>query len=194
MAALLRLGKVSPKTSALFVCDMQEKFRKTIQFYPEIINVAGRMLETAKVLEIPVITTEQYPKGLGPTVSELDVSWTKVIVKTNFSMCVPETVDALKEMKDVKSIILVGLETQACVLNTTLDLLESGYDVHVIADAVSSRSQVDRKFAFERMRDVGAFITTSECAILALAGGSHHPKFKDLQKIIWDSAPDSDLL
>ena len=96
MASLLRLGKVSPKSSALFVCDIQEKFRPSIGFFPEIINVAGRMLETAKVLELPVITTEQYPKGLGPTVKELDVSWTKVVPKTNFSMCVPDTVDALK--------------------------------------------------------------------------------------------------
>ena len=96
MASLLRLGKISPKSSALFVCDIQEKFRPSIGFFPEIINVAGRMLETAKVLELPVVTTEQYPKGLGPTVKELDVSWTKVVPKTNFSMCVPDTVDALK--------------------------------------------------------------------------------------------------
>jgi len=193
-SSLLRLGKVSPKSSALFVCDMQEKFRPSIGFFPEVINVAGRMLETAKVLDLPVVTTEQYPKGLGPTVKELDVSWTKVVAKTNFSMCVPDVVDAIKEMKELKSVILVGIETQACILNTTLDLLESGYDVHVIADGVSSRSQVDRKFALERMRDAGAFITTSECSILALAGGSHHPRFKDLQKIIRDPAPDSDLL
>ena len=97
-------------------------------------------------------------------------------------------------MTEVKSIIMVGIEAHACILNTALDLLETGYDVHVIADGVSARSQVDRKFALERMRDAGAFITTSECSILALAGGSHHPKFKDLQKIIWESAPDSNLL
>ncbi len=73
-------------------------------------------------------------------------------------------------MKELKSVILVGIETQACILNTTLDLLESGYDVHVIADGVSSRSQVDRKFALERMRDAGAFITGQA---LSPNGGVH---------------------
>jgi len=191
---VLKLGKLYPKSSALFVCDMQEKFRPSIKFFPEIINVAGRMLSAAKILEMPVITTEQYPKGLGHTVEELDVSWTTVVPKTKFSMCVDETVGALKLLPDLKSVLIVGIEAHVCVQNTVLDLLESGYDVHVIADGVSSRSQVDRKFALERMRDVGAFITTSECAILSLAGGSHHPSFKQLQAIIKESAPDSCLL
>lgn len=90
MAALKRLGQIVSKNSVLFLCDMQEAFRKTVQYYPQIIETSKRMLNAAQSLDIPVITTEQYPKGLGHTVSELDVSQTILVQKTQFSMLVPE--------------------------------------------------------------------------------------------------------
>ncbi|MCL4141736.1 UNVERIFIED_CONTAM: hypothetical protein GTU68_051717 [Idotea baltica] len=93
-----------------------------------------------------------------------------------------------------KSVILCGIEAHVCVQNTALDLIEKGIDVHVVVDAVSSRSMTDRMYAFERMKAAGAFLTTSESVVLGLAGGSHHPNFRELQKIIWESAPDTGLL
>ncbi|RUS71901.1 hypothetical protein EGW08_020339 [Elysia chlorotica] len=92
-----RIGKVPSKNTALFICAMQEKFRPTIMYYPQIINVASRLLGSAQALEMPVIVTEQYPKGLGPTVSELDVSQHKVFPKTCFSMIVPDVATELKK-------------------------------------------------------------------------------------------------
>ncbi|XP_067655459.1 isochorismatase domain-containing protein 2-like [Haliotis asinina] len=189
-----RLGKIALENSALFLCDMQEKFRPTIQYFPQIINVANRMLNAANTLEMPVVVTEQYPKGLGPTVSELDVSQHKVFPKTCFSMLIPEVEEHIKKMRDLKSVILCGIETQACIQQTTLDLLERNYEVHVIVDACSSRSMVDRMFAFDRMKDAGAFLTTSESMMLALTKDAASPKFKQVQKLIRDSAPDSGLL
>ncbi|CAH1776108.1 unnamed protein product [Owenia fusiformis] len=189
-----RLGKIAVENAGLFLCDMQEGFRKTIQFYPQIVEVSRRMLGAAQHLEMPIIVTEQYPKGLGPTVSELDVSKEKVFDKTKFSMCIPPVAEELKNMKDLKSIILCGIETQACVQQTTLDLLEQGYNVHVIVDACSSRSTVDRMYAFERLKDAGAYLTTSEAMLLSLTGDAKHPKFKQIQKLIWDPAPDTGLL
>ncbi|WP_411026926.1 isochorismatase family protein [Salmonella sp. s55044] len=90
--------------------------------------------------------------------------------------------------------MLCGIETHVCIQGTTLDLLERGLDVHVVADACSSRSMLDRLYAFERMKQSGAFITTSEALILQLLGDSAHPNFKECQKLIKDSAPVSGLL
>ncbi|KAH3877070.1 isochorismatase domain-containing protein 2-like [Dreissena polymorpha] len=193
MAASTAL-KISTRNSALFLCDMQEKFRKTISYYPQIISVSGRMLEAAKILKLPVVVTEQYPKGLGPTVSELDVSKYPVFPKMKFSMMIPEVETHMKQYPDVKNILLCGIEGHVCVQSTVMDLREHGYEVNVIVDAVSSRNMVDRMYAFQRMKEAGAHLTTSESVILGLMQGSDHPDFKAVQKIIWDIAPDSGLM
>ncbi|KAK2144617.1 hypothetical protein LSH36_743g01008 [Paralvinella palmiformis] len=190
-----QIGKIVLNRSALFLCDMQEKFRKTIQYFPQVIATSNRLLKAARILDMPVIVTEQYPKGLGPTVSELDISGLPVFPKTRFSMVLPEVEEHMKQtMPDVKSIILCGIETQACIQQTVLDLLEREFDVHVLADCVSSRSMVDRMFALERIKSAGAFITTSESILLSLTGDAAHPKFKEIQKLIADVAPESGLL
>lgn len=188
------VGRVAVQSSALFLCDMQEKFRRTIQFYPQVIEVARRMLEAAKILQLPVIVTEQYPKGLGHTVTELNVDKCPIFPKTQFSMLVPDVEKHLKALPQVKSVILCGIETQACVLQTVFDLLDKNYDVHVVADAVSSRSMVDRMFALQRIKDAGGFITTSESVMLMLCRDAASPHFKEIQKLINEPAPDSGLL
>jgi len=152
------------------------------------------MLGAAKALDMPVIVTEQYPKGLGPTCSELDVSGLPVFPKTKFTMCIPEVTDHLKTLPQLKSVVLCGIETQACIQATVLDLLEKDYDVHVIADAVSSRNMTDRMYSLERMKDMGAYITTSESMLLQLTGDAKHPKFKAVQQYIMEESPDSGLL
>lgn len=188
------VGRLAAQSSALFLCDMQEKFRRTIQFYPQVIEVARRLLEAAKVLQLPVVVTEQYPKGLGHTVAELNVGKFPTFPKTQFSMLIPDVENHLKSLPEVKSVILCGLETQACVLQTVFDLVERDYDVHVVADAVSSRSMVDRMFALERIKDAGGFVTTSESVLLMLCKDAANPHFKEIQKLINEPAPDSGLL
>ncbi|KAK0055122.1 isochorismatase domain-containing protein 2 mitochondrial [Biomphalaria pfeifferi] len=188
------VGKILYKNAALFVCDMQEKFRPTIQYFPQILNVAGRLLKSAEALGLPVLFTEQYPKGLGHTVSELDVKQHKVFPKTCFSMMVPSVETELKKYSDVKSIVLCGIEAHACVQQTVFDLIEGGYDVHVIVDACSSRSLVDRMFAYQRMKEAGAHLTTCESILLGLLRDASHPKFKEIQKLIMEPSPDSALV
>ncbi|GFO39600.1 isochorismatase domain-containing protein 2 [Plakobranchus ocellatus] len=134
------------------------------------------------------------PRGLGPTVSELDVSQHKVFPKTCFSMIIPDVAAELEKHGDIKSIVLCGIEAHACVQQTVFDLIEKDYDVHVIVDACSSRSMVDRMFAYQRMKEVGAHLTTSESILLGLLKDASHPKFKQVQKFIMESAPDSGLL
>jgi len=186
----------APKTS-LFLCDMQEKFRPNIKYFDEVVANSSRVLKAASLMEVPVMATEQYPKGLGSTVPELGLAEAniKAYPKTCFSMVLPELMAALKDARpEVESVILCGIETHACIQHTTLELIEQGLDVHVVVDCCSSRSLTDRKYALERLRDVGAFLTTSECVILGLAPDAAHPKFRQIQKLVMNSALDTGLL
>jgi len=197
MAALRGLGKINPKTSAVFLCDMQEKFRPMISHFDQVAHNSNRILNAAKIFEMPVMATEQYPKGLGHTVPEIELAKfnIKAHEKTCFSMVLPDLMSELNAAQpDTKSIILCGIETHACIHHTTLDLMEKGFQVHIPVDCASSRTETDRRFALARLRDIGAFLTTSECIILGLAADSAHPKFKGLQKIVMKSAPDTGLL
>ncbi|XP_041038276.1 isochorismatase domain-containing protein 2 [Carcharodon carcharias] len=188
------IGRLSTRGCALFLCDMQEKFRPNVAYFPQIVAVSARMLQASKVLEIPVIVTEQYPRGLGPTVPELGAEGLRKFEKTCFSMLTPEVEAELSSLTKLQSVILCGIETQACIMSTALDLLERGLDVHVVADACSSRSQVDRLIALSRMKQSGAFLTTSEGALLQLLQDARHPRFREVQKIIMEPAPDSNLI
>ncbi|XP_040280313.1 isochorismatase domain-containing protein 2 [Bufo bufo] len=189
-----RLGRLGQRSSVLFLCDMQEKFRNNVTFFNQIVSVAARVLQTAKILEIPVVVTEQYPKGLGLTVPELGADGIKKYSKTCFSMLTPDVEKELQSIPERQSVILCGIETHACIMSTTLDLLNKGFNVHVVADACSSRSQVDRLVALSRMKQSGAFLTTGEGVILQLLQDAAHPKFREVQKIIKDPAPDSGLV
>ncbi|XP_039265054.2 isochorismatase domain-containing protein 1-like [Styela clava] len=180
------LGNLTPDSCAFLCCDMQERFKPAILHFDEITEVSSRLLKGASLLDIPVIVTEQYPKGLLHTVKELDISNAKAVVeKTVFSMMVPEVEKSLEEnVKDLRSVILFGVEAHVCVQQTALDLLARGIEVQVIADACSSRSQVDRIMAFDRLRSQGAIITTAETVLLQLVKDKNHPKFKEIQGII----------
>ncbi|XP_031241041.1 isochorismatase domain-containing protein 2A isoform X1 [Mastomys coucha] len=192
-AARASLGRILPESSILFLCDMQEKFRPSIAYFPQIVSVAARMLKVARLLDVPVLLTEQYPEGLGPTVPELGAQGIRPVSKTCFSM-VPTLQKELDSRSQLRSVLLCGIETQACILNTALDLLDRGLQVHVVVDACSSRSQVDRLVALTRMRQSGAFLSTSESLILQLVRDAAHPQFKEIQRIIKEPVPDSGLL
>lgn len=190
-----RAAQLLSRNSALFLCDMQEKFAGTVQYFGPIVAVSNRILKTAMALEMPTIVTEQYPKGLGPTVRELGIQEfnLKPFAKTQFCMVIPDVLNELKSKPSVKSIILCGIETHACIQQTALDLLARDYNVHIVVDACSSRSLVDRKYAFKLLRDCGAYLTTSESIILSLLRDAAHPKFKQIQQYIMDTAPDTGL-
>ena len=107
------------------------------------------------------------------------------IAKTQFSMLTQDVSDKMAaEFPAVKSVLLCGIEAHVCVQGTCFDLCRLGYDVHVIVDAVSSRSQTDRLVALNRMKDAGAFLTTAESALLTLTGDSKSPCFSQIQKLI----------
>ncbi|XP_041349042.1 isochorismatase domain-containing protein 1-like isoform X2 [Gigantopelta aegis] len=154
-------------------------------------------VQATKVLDIPLIVTEQYPKGLGSTVPELDINnAVAVFPKTKFSMVLPEVEEKLKSLcsGNVRHVVLFGIETHVCIQQTVIDLLDRTYEVHVVADGCSSRSQMDRLFALQRFQHSGATVTTSEAVLLQLVGDKEHPKFKEIQGLIKTSAPDSGLV
>eukprot|EP00041_Stephanoeca_diplocostata_P039654 m.1637346 g.1637346 ORF g.1637346 m.1637346 type:complete len:209 (+) comp25726_c0_seq1:395-1021(+) len=194
----VRIGRLVPTTTRFFVCDLQEKFRSVIEHFDKIVTVSQRLINAAKFLRIPVIVTEQYPQALGSTVSELngafDAATTKTYPKKDFTMVIPEVEHELKTASDLKSIVLFGIETHVCVQQTALDLLERGFDVHIVADAVSSRSHTDRMIAIERMRQAGAFVTTHESVLFELMRSSTHPSFKTVQPLIREVLPSSGLV
>ncbi|XP_062870498.1 isochorismatase domain-containing protein 1 [Trichomycterus rosablanca] len=189
------LGNLSPATTVFFCCDMQERFRPAIKYFGDIISVGQRLLQGARILGIPIIVSEQYPKGLGNTVQEMDLTGAKMVFpKTKFSMVLPEVEAELAEIPGARSIVLFGVETHVCIQQTALDLIAKGYEVHIIADATSSRSMMDRMFALERLARTGIIITTSESILLQLVSDKEHPKFKEIQNLIKASAPESGLL
>ncbi|CAG0885775.1 unnamed protein product [Darwinula stevensoni] len=197
MQASRGVGRLLAKRSALFLCDMQEKFRNNIQYFGQIVEISNRLLVAAKTMDMPVICTEQYPKGLGKTVSELQVEkyGVKPFEKTQFSMCIPPVIEELQNQETpINSVILCGIEAHVCIQHTALSLLDRGFDIHVVVDACSSRSMTDRMYAFQRMMQSGIYLTTSESVILGLVADSKHPKFREMQKIIWNSAPCTGLL
>lgn len=109
-----RVGRLLINNSSLFVCDMQDKFRHSIQHFPAIAQVCARLLDTAQILNMSTIVTEQYPKGLGKTVEEIGLHKypnLKVIEKTQFSMCLPPVLDELKS-KQIRQVILCGIGKQ----------------------------------------------------------------------------------
>ena len=106
---------------------------------------------------------------------------------------VEQAIDKLKRSNDINTFVLCGIETHVCVVATCIDLLARGFHVHVIADAVSSRTEDDRKMALERMRSMGAHINTTESVILAMVGDAAHPQFKAVQRIIKDLSPSTNL-
>ncbi|VDL82908.1 unnamed protein product [Nippostrongylus brasiliensis] len=132
------ITRLSPKNSVLFVCDMQERFSKTIAYFPAIVQTAKRLVDAARILDIPIVVTEQYPKGLGHTVPELGLADEKKYPKT--------------------------------------------------------RCNYFRKYAFKQMDRAGAVLTTSECVVLGLLQDASHPKFKEVQKLILEPAPDVGLV
>ena len=150
-----KLGRLTLDNCALFICDIQDKFRPAIFKFDEIVSNTEKLVRAARMLKLPIYCTEQYPKGLGSTVAELKLKENGVtaVSKTCFTMALPGITGILRTKHPrVTEILLCGLESHVCILASCQDYLELGYNVHVVVDCCSSRSNVDRMFAYERMK------------------------------------------
>mmetsp|Transcript_28854 Transcript_28854/g.73216 ORF Transcript_28854/g.73216 Transcript_28854/m.73216 type:complete len:228 (+) Transcript_28854:84-767(+) len=172
--------------AVFLLCDVQEKFETVIDKMPHVITTAKVLLSAADAMKIPVVVTEQYPKALGKTVKTLDVSKATVFEKTKFSMCTPEVVEHLKHLGR-RSAVIFGVEAHVCVQQTALDLLDLGYDVHLVADGVSSQRPGDRATALSRMQQAGVMVTTSESLIFEMLREKEAPEFKAVSRLVNDA-------
>ncbi|XP_002128918.2 isochorismatase domain-containing protein 1-like [Ciona intestinalis] len=187
------LGNLEASSSVVFCCDMQERFRPAIKYFDEIVQVGGRVVKAAQILNIPLVVTEQYPKGLGNTVKELNISDPNVLAaKTKFSMLTTE-VETYLRSNQFKSVLLFGVEAHVCVQQTAIDLISRGYEVHLVVDATSSRSLSDRQLAYQRLHKLGVFVTSAETILLQLVADKNHEKFKEIQNLVKVLPPDSGL-
>jgi len=176
---------IQPETSALMVIDAQERLLPAVHESDGCIEMMRRMIEAAKVLELPVIVTEQYPAGIGSTTSIIRKALGDFnpIEKVRFSACVEQVIGKLHELTR-PHIIIVGVEAHVCVQQTVLDLLRLGYTPYLCADAVGSRRPLDRDTAIERMRQAGAIVTTTESITFELMGQAATETFKKILKIV----------
>ncbi|XP_026316331.1 isochorismatase domain-containing protein 1-like isoform X2 [Hyposmocoma kahamanoa] len=182
---IFKLGALEAPKTAFLLCDIQETFRPHVKHFGEVVKVANKMLQAAKAFQIPVYISEQYPKGLGHTTKDINVSDAALVYeKTKFSMVTPELQEKLKnDVPDLKAVVLFGIEAHVCIEQTVIDLLNEDIAVHVLADGVSSRSLMDRGLALQRLQSIGCFITTSENVLFKLLRDKNHPSFKVVSKL-----------
>lgn len=170
----------------LAIVDIQTKLLNVIFEKERVLSSCSKLIRAAKILQIPIIMTEQYPKGMGPTDPEILklLQDTEAIEKLHFSCCGAE--DFNKKIKSLgkKQIVVIGIEAHVCVLQTVHDLLRRGSSVYVPYDAVSSRKESDYKNALDRMRQAGAVIGSVESAVFELLEKAGTPVFKEISKII----------
>ncbi|MBO7146223.1 MAG: isochorismatase family protein [Lentisphaeria bacterium] len=176
-------------TSDTFTCvvDLQEKLVPAMGNSENLMKRVKILLGGLQSLEIPVLATEQYPKGLGatlPEVSELFTPGAAVIEKNSFSCFGTESFAEAARQCGRKNMILLGVESHVCVFQTALDALELGYTVYLVEDCIDSRFASDKAAAIAALRDAGVKILTSEMILFMLMRASSHPAFKTISKLI----------
>ena len=172
--------------SLLIVVDCQERMMPAIHSNEKLLKRIELLIQGIRILEIPILTAQQYTKGLGDTSKILKnaLGEFKHIEKIAFSCCgEPEFVKKLKSTNR-ENIIVCGVEAHVCVQQTVLDLIADGYNVYVIADCIGSRFENDRLYAEARMQSAGAVLTTAESVLFELLISADHPKRKEISQLV----------
>jgi hypothetical protein len=179
------LPRLSSLDTQILVIDLQEKLLSKMPRVPELLRDVGFLLDVSQLLQLPVTATEQYPKGLGPTHPEIARRLTgDVPAKVAFSCCGAPGVLAELRSRNRPNLVLCGMETHVCVLNTALDLLAESFNVFLPVDALSSRYSLDHDLALRRLERSGAILTTVETVAFECLGGADHPQFKAVSKLV----------
>jgi nicotinamidase-related amidase len=179
--------------TALLVVDVQEKLVPAIARNTRVVWNVRRLVDGAKTLGLPVIASEQYPQGLGPTVAELAERLDTPLVKLAFGCGGCAEIRArLEELRNrgIHKILVCGIEAHVCVAQTVLDLLSDGWRVYVAADAVGSRFEEDHRIALGRMDSSGATVTTTEAALFEWCEVAGTPEFKQISRLVREAAPE----
>ncbi len=176
------MNTIKNTEALLLIIDLQEKLVNMLEGN-EVKDNAIKIAKACGILEVPTVITEQYPKGLGSTIEEIKNALpnAEYVEKTTFSALKEDEVNKFLSQKQV---ILFGIETHICVLQTAMDLLTEGYEVFVVQNACGSRDEANKQAALRRLIHAGAQIVTTEMVLFELLEGSKHPNFKEVQALI----------
>jgi len=172
--------------TALVIVDVQGKLAKIMHQSQELLTNISNMIQGAKLLNIPVLWLEQYPKGLGSTNEQIQALLTSntPVEKMTFSACKTEAFQQQLEKLNKKSLLVAGIESHICVYQTVTDLLERHYEVEIITDCISSRTLENKQVGIDKMVSIGAKVTSVEMALFELMQTAEHPKFKEISRLI----------
>ena len=178
--------RILPEETAAIVIDIQERLLPHIYNWEQTLQNCLKLTDGLQVLSVPIVVTQQYTKGLGNTDPSIvnKIPGFSYIEKISFSCCGESAFKTRISALGKKFIILCGIETHACVLQTCIDLLDEGYIPVVVEDCVSSRKPNDKKIAIERMRQEGARITTLESILFELTQYAGTETFKNISKLV----------
>jgi nicotinamidase-related amidase len=179
--------KLDAEKTVLVVIDVQERLVPAMpeDIYLRLRNTVAMLVEVAGLLGIPVVTTEQYPKGIGHTVPELAAACNETVIeKVSFGCCGEPTF--LKALKNTgrTQVLITGMEAHVCVYQTVLGLLEDGYYVHLIRDAICSRNKTDYLAGVANAGQAGAVVTTAETVMFQMLQESTHEQFRAVSKLV----------
>lgn len=180
------MDNLNRKNTALIIIDIQEKFLPVIKDIDKVIENSIKLIKSFQIMKIPIIVTEQYPKGLGKTVDKIrnELKEYKPIEKICFNCFDNKDFFNILKDKKIKNIIICGIESHVCVTQTLIDAISKGFTVHLVKDAVSSRKESDYKLTIERAKQEGALISSTEMVIFQLLKKAGSKKFKEISKII----------
>jgi len=184
------MERLDPSTTLILVVDVQEKLASAM---PEdalaaLVKNAGILLDAAKLLGVRVLASEQYPKGLGPTVpalaEKIAAAGCSPMAKLTFDACSDLSIARAISDADPRAVIVVGMETHVCVFQTARELVKRRYETHVVADAVTSRRDENRRLGLSLCERAGAIITTTETIAFDLLGRAGTDAFKTVSKLV----------
>ncbi len=177
---------LSNENTIFVIIDIQDKLVKASNNGLQVVNSSSKVAKAAQILNIPTIITEQYPKGLGHTVETIKGIIPNItpIEKTAFSAL--EEIEFKEQVKKLnrKQILLCGIETHICVLQTALDLILNGYEVFILKDGVTSRNEYENNVGIDLLKQCGAKITCTEIVLFEWLRSSKHVHFKEIQALI----------
>lgn len=172
--------------AVLVMVDFQGRLAQIVDRSELVVPNALRLVKGCQALDVPILATVQVPEKLGPILAELEepLKDVEIISKSHFSaLREPNFMLALEKTKR-RQVILTGIEAHVCVLQTGLDLLDSGYQVHVVSDGVFSRTAENHQLALERFHDLGATLSSVEIALFEMVRTSKHPAFRTISKVV----------
>jgi nicotinamidase-related amidase len=178
--------KLDRSRAALVVVDVQEAFRPAVLDFAAVVHNVATLVRGARVLGLPTFVTEQDPKGLGRTVAEVSEHLEDIapMEKVAFSACEAEGFPGALRAARRDQVLLCGIETHVCVNQTAQDLIRDGMEVHVVQDAVSSRTEPNRALGLHKMERSGAVVTSVETALFELLRAAGTPEFKEIQALV----------